>query len=862
MHREPYIYIFQSGAPGQPPKWHAAFGLQLVSIPVEREGRTSPFEYLAHRMESQIDLINSLFSPEPPCAFAIRYIVLPGRASFLAGRVEIVLLGKIQGAESDEARTLAAELCQQVLALVGGAMPDHVWKVVTDEATFKKFWEPFPWKQASVAEIRRREDTIQLETVHLRPSLGRGRTPPEYDSRDAVYLVHPFLPRYTTMVRLLRTMLLQDIPVVLQTAISPVWLTEEEERLLEKETAKVEQYLQRSEALGREALPGSHAILEARAKAILKALLQQLLSLQDAPYLLNVMMAGPQPFPRMLAEAAGVEITSYVGSPSFSASHEFAGLEAGGYDVVFPNSGEERIARSNISLLEFQPWGSCLAPAGLERIRWLVDAHEAAGAFRFPIATSEGLIGIEVHGTRLRPLPGGIVSRDQSKNSDERLRLGENYYLGFSNSVFMSESDRQHHVYIVGQTGTGKTTLLKTMISADMAAGRGLAVIDPHGDLFNELLGRIPESRMDDVVIVDPTDVDFPVGLNMLQSAGEERHYIVREMRAIMERLLEDEYGPRAVGEYAGPAFYQHMQMNMLLVMSNPDDPGTLLDFYEIFQRKDYWKRWVPLKWDEPRLKRWVEVNLPGIDYTRRSSSEMSWGEYLSSKFEDFVFDPKLRLIFGQKHSTIDLSRIMNERKILLVNLAKGELAEANSRFLGMIIMAKILAAAMSRVNLPPEQRQIFYLYVDEFQSLATQNFIIMLSEARKFGLGLILANQFVSQIRDERIIQSIFGNVGTLISFRVGHADAKLLEPHFSPSFDQFDLTNLPNWHACMKTTVEGQVVLPFTLHTIVPEEPPNPEIARRVREKSRSVYGRARTEVEKEISQAFEIDETNESN
>jgi hypothetical protein len=425
-----------------------------------------------------------------------------------------------------------------------------------------------------------------------------------------------------------------------------------------------------------------------------------------------------------------------------------------------------------------------------------------------------------------------------------------------SEQVFLTERDRRQHVYIVGQTGTGKTTLLKTMIVADMVAGKGLAVIDPHGDLFDELLTHIPKERINDVVILDPTDMEYPVGLNMLECPNEEmRHFVVREMRAIMERLIRDQY-EHAAAEVAGPAFYQHMQMNMLLAMSNPDDPGTLLEFYEIFQHEDYWRRWVPLRWTEPQLERWTKQNLPNIDYTKRYNDTMTWGEYLSSKFDDFVFDPKLRLIFGQKRSTIDLRRIMDEGKILLVNLAKGELTEANARFLGMVLMAKVMAAAMSRAELPVERRRMFYLYVDEFQSLATQSFVLLLSEARKFGLGLILANQFLSQIKDERIVQAIFGNVGTLISFRVGQADAQLLEPLFAPFFDRFDLSNLPNWHACVKTTVGGQVVTPFTLRTTLKfATTPDPQIAEQARNHSRKQYGRPRQQVEEEIKRSLKI-------
>jgi hypothetical protein len=440
---------------------------------------------------------------------------------------------------------------------------------------------------------------------------------------------------------------------------------------------------------------------------------------------------------------------------------------------------------------------------------------------------------------------------------EDRLPLGENRYLGIPQPVYLTERDRRRHLYVVGQTGTGKTTLLKQMVLADMEAGRGLAVIDPYGDLFEELVALVPATRREDIVILDPADTDYPVGLNMLECAdGTERHTVVREMRAIMQRLLEDQYQYHAA-EFAGPVFYQHMQMNMLLAMSNVDDPGTLLEFYEIFRHERCWRRWLPLKWRDAQLQRWVEKTLPGLDYTKRYSEGQSWGEYLSSKFDDFVFDPKLRFIFGQKRSTLDLSEIMNTGKILLVNLAKGILTEANARFLGMVLLAKIQAAAMKRVNMLTADRRSFYLYVDEFQSLATENFMLMLSEARKFGLGLVLANQFVSQIKDDRIIQAIFGNVGTLITFRVGHQDAAMLESQFLPYFDRHDLVNLSNWTAVVRTAVGGEVVAPFTLNTVAPDGIPDWETVPVLRAVSQKKYGRRRVIVEKEIARSLELSE-----
>jgi hypothetical protein len=398
-----------------------------------------------------------------------------------------------------------------------------------------------------------------------------------------------------------------------------------------------------------------------------------------------------------------------------------------------------------------------------------------------------------------------------------------------------------------------------------MAAGRGLCVIDPHGDLYKELLGKVPRERISDVVLLDPTQIDWPVGINPLQyEIVSQKHFIIQEFCGIISRLIEDEYGLKAVGEFAGPIFFQHMRMNLLLAMSRPSDPATLLQFYTMFQERDFWKRWCPLQDDDPQLRCWVEQVLPSTNYLRPGSDSASLGGWIASKFHHFVFDPMLRNIFGQLHSRIDLRRIMDEGKILLVNLARGELTDANSRFFGMLLIAKLQAAAMARVNVEASQRRPFYLFVDEFHNLATQNFVTLLSEARKFGLSLVLANQFVSQINDRRIVDAIFGNIGSIICFRIGMPDAELLERHLTPSISRTDLTNVPNWHAYASSLANGEVVPAFLMRNAPPDATYDERTAHCVIQASRHKYSRPRSEVEREVLRSLQmpsIHETEES-
>jgi hypothetical protein len=847
MRGEPYVHLWRKGD-----KWVGVCAIRMAACPVER-ANASVEEIAARHLRRQVDWINALFCPSRPRVYALRYFSRPHPTSFAAGEITVALLAKVEGDREAACREQAQALCHELGALLGGMFPDYIWRTVTEREEFERLWTPFEWDGVYIAEIRRREDRVSLATVRPRPMLGRGRALPESSGRseETVYFVHSFIPPATTMARLLRTMLLQRAPVLLQVGLAPVWLDPGEEQALVAEIARAERYAHGQELLPATPVAASTVLLQ-RAQAVCEGLLRQFLRLQDAPFLMHILLASPEPLPPTLLEAVGVEVTAPVGG-----SGPLSVLQMGGYDVAVPSNPEDRrTALSNLREIEFTPWGDSLAPPALRRARWLVDAQEAAGAFRFPLATAEGLPGLEVWNVPMRPVPHEAVIRWQQTPPAERILIGENSYLGFVESVFLTEWDRRQHVYIVGQTGTGKTTLLKTMIVADMEAGRGLAVIDPHGDLFHELLTRIPPHRADDVIVLDPTDMEYPIGLNILEYRDPyHRYFVVREMRAIMERLLEDQYGA-AVGQYAGPVFFQHLQKSLLLVMSRPNDPGTLLEFFEIYQTPNFWKKWTPLAHPDPLLERWLQF-LEDFDPTYRYSEGLSWGEWISSKFEDFLLDPKLRRIFGQKRSTIDLGRIMDEGKILLVNLAKGELAEANARFLGMVLMAKILATAIERVTLPPERRRTFYLYVDEFQALATKSFILLLSEARKFGLSLVLANQFLSQVQ-EPIVRSIFGNVGTIISFRVSQADAQMLEPYFAPSFDALALTGLPNWHACARLTVRGQSVTPFMFRTILLPDPADPSIADRVRQQSRQRYGRHWTEVEEEIRRSLTFPES----
>ncbi len=814
--------------------WYALFALRLVNTVLERHQSD---EWQRQNFIRQMDLINALHHCEENRAIALRYIFRPDEDNFLASQVEAVLVGKLVENDEPAARKAATVYCQELVALLGGAMPDSIWNVVSDPQEFLSVRLPFGDAQdVHVAEIRRREEDLNLDKVGTHPSLGRRQPeqPPTWKAKEVVYMVKGFKPRLRSLEGLFHFLRLMSQPLVWQISLSPTCLTEQEEKAQLQEVAKCERYLGE----------GGKNYQRQRASRVLGELVEQASRLEDAPFLLDICIASTCPLPRSMSERIGVEITAPV-------SGDDGG--AGGYDVVSPSNDKEwEAARNNLWNIAFHSWGKSYAPPDLQRLRRMVDATEAAAAFRLPYMPPRGLPGLTSQNARVLPLPREMALLSNKQDEKPLLFLGNNHYMGSITPVLMHEHDRLQHMYVMGQTGTGKSTFLKNMILSDMQANHGVIVVDPHGDLFTELLDIVPRARWKDVVIFDPTDTDYPVGLNMLNARDDtQRHFVVREMKAIMERLLADQYGGYSK-EFAGPVFFQHMQMNMLLAMSNPDDPGTLLEFHQIFRSEDYWKRWLPLRWKDPMLENWVENILPVTDYTNIEENT-SMGGYVGSKFDDFVFDPMLRNIFGQKTS-LDLDAVLNDGKILLVNLAKGDLTEANARFLGMTLMAKIQAAAMARRAISVEKRRPCYLYVDEFQNLATSNFSVMLSEARKFGLGLILTNQFITQIKDKQIVEAIFGNVGTLACFRAGREDAEMLESRFLPHFDAHDLSNQPNWNASVRTLHQGQTVAPFTLQTVLRQKVDKVRTAEILRELSRKQYGTPKHEVEQVIQKSME--------
>jgi hypothetical protein len=402
---------------------------------------------------------------------------------------------------------------------------------------------------------------------------------------------------------------------------------------------------------------------------------------------------------------------------------------------------------------------------------------------------------------------------------------------------FATKDDRRRHFYIIGQTGTGKTALLREMIRQDIENGEGVAVVDPHGELVEYTLANIPKERVDDVVLFEPHDQDRPIGLNMLEYDGpEQKDFAVQEMIAIFYKLFPP--------EIIGPMFEHYMRNAMLALMADKDNPGTLVEIPKMFTDPTFLQQKIAKVADPVVRNFWLKEWQQTTGSTR---SDMLG--YVVSKVGRFIENEMMRNIIGQSHSGFDLSKIMDEKKIFLANLSKGLTGEVNSSLLGLILVSKIQMAAMKRARISEEQRNDFYLYIDEFQNFTTDSIATILSEARKYKLNLIMAHQYIPQLTDQ-IKNAVLGNVGTMGSFRVGAEDAEFLEKQFEPGFSRFDLVNLDNFNLIIKMMLNNKTSTPFKMQTVTPKQG-KLEIVESLKKISKLKYGKPKTEVEQEISQ-----------
>lgn len=477
-------------------------------------------------------------------------------------------------------------------------------------------------------------------------------------------------------------------------------------------------------------------------------------------------------------------------------------------------------------------------PSFLPKTTGILSVEELASIFHIPNKTVETphIMWLKA---KSAPVPSEV-------SQTEGTYIGMGYYRGIRRPVRIKLVDRRRHVYIIGKTGSGKSFLLQDMLLQDIREGHGVCLIDPHGDLAENVLKYIPKERAEDVIYFDPADLENPMGVNILEHDSEDQKQFVTE--AVLN-LLYKLYDPERTG-IIGPRF-EHAVRNCLLTIM-VDKGATLVELVRILTDENYMQELLP-KVTDPIVRRyWTDQIAQTSDFHK--SEVLDW---IVSKFGKFVTNKLLRNIIGQSDSSFDFRKIMDERKIIIINLSKGRLGEENSAFLGLVLIPKFVSAAMGRANVPESQRPDFFLYVDEFQNFATKDFEQILSEARKYRLNLTVANQYIGQM-DEGIKNAIFGNVGTIMCYRTGVQDASYLAREFQPVFNETDIMNAERYHLYMKTIVDNEPVPPFSVDVtkdLSKMEPPDEKIAQLIVQMSRVKYSKPRALVEQEIVQRAKL-------
>lgn len=480
-----------------------------------------------------------------------------------------------------------------------------------------------------------------------------------------------------------------------------------------------------------------------------------------------------------------------------------------------------------------RPWNMILTGK-----RMILSSEELASLFHFPNIRYNRGASIAWQNFKIAPAPPNIP--------DEGILLGYNQFRGETKEIRLKREDRFRHFYVIGQTGTGKSSILQVMIRQDLKNGDGLCVIDPHGSLIEDILPFIPRERADDVVYFNPADLERPMGLNLLEAeTEEEKDMVALDAMNIMIKLFDE--------EIFGPRIQDYFRNGCLTLMDDPEG-GALTDIVRLFTDDDFQKYKVS-KVKNPIVKSfWMhQMAKTGA----REKQEMI--PYFAAKFGAFVTNGMMRNIIGQAKSAFDLFKIMQEGKILLMNLAKGETGEINSKLLGLMMVSKIQMAALKRQKVDKKDRKDFFLYIDEFQNYVTDSIEVILSEARKYRLGLNMAHQYLAQLEGNEakkgakkvsLKDAIFGNVGSIMCYKIGAQDSEYMGKEMAPVFSDQDLVNLDKYKACIKLSIDTQPSRPFSITPLNPyTESGDKNLGEALKQLSRLKYGRPREYVSREI-------------
>jgi hypothetical protein len=762
----------------------AIFAVELKSVRAVRQ--VPRVEYECFTLMTALERSASHTNLQVNCAW--RYIAE-------AGRLQVFLLCRVEAATPEQARFAADSLWQTI----HGLLP------LQDEQIYS--YEP-------VTEPNRLAGIRMPEALNSAIEITRQEVGIRNGEKGDIPLIHPFQYNHDDLHRVLRLLLEQSHKTVLDIHFQPTALFPWERSTIQK-------------------MLGEHSYASSYEQGFRHIL-------GDERY-----YQAMQIYPKFLTSADWMAFVTRIHVASVGPlSHALPNAVATGlfgpsrYTFVSAMTDSDLAAvQRNLHDIAAERWGYTVPVPRLERLPYLLTVIEALSATRLPVPGPDGLPGLPALKVRATLLPSNLPTQGTL--------IGEGVVSvrGRPVPVRIGDSDRMRHAYVVGRTGTGKSTLLQNMALQDIEAGHGVAVIDPHGDLVEAILERMPPHRVQDVVLFDPSDTDRPIGLNTLNVSGTfEQNMVVSEFIGLMYTMFD----PNNVG-IVGPRFENAVRNAMLTAMAVPGN--TLIEVVRILSERSYLKDTLAII-DDPVVKGYWEDIVGNMSDFHKSEVL----DYITSKFGRFITDHLIRNIIGQSDNALDFADIMDSGKILLVNLAKGKIGPQNSHFLGLLLVPRLLIAALSRARMGMAQRRLFCLYVDEFHNFTTPAFSVMLSEARKYGIALTMANQFISQL-DNSIRESVFGNVGTLLAFQLGVKDAQFIVPEMYPVFDVDDMVNLPNYHLFAKMLVKGAAAPQFALRTLPDTRAASSETANAIRELSRQRYGRDVQLVTHEITQRFKL-------
>ncbi len=753
---------------------------------------------LSERMaDNRKGLIHAISSWPENISLELHISSTPDLSNRAGSSVFISLLLKALGQNEEQVKEEVAARYLALRPLLAAHWPEAEFYPITSKNELMARMMPFEPRVS--AALCRKKEALPLSAPLKRLTLGFGPMELRQDVKHStVAHLFPWVPSRDDWSRLFDTFLGQLDPLQIIIRLGPA-------RLREEAVAEFLQTIRTCETF-MAGIHGHEVTLSRQVGLIRDVALAHLAEIKECSFNLGVFILSPGAIDPSITNVLGRSITRLEGMANdqnpftggFSTREMDPSLVSGG--DFFP---------------EQEPF----------------SVTEAGAAFRLPFPPLEDRPGLPLRRSRT-----SFALVKPHSNIDEGFELVINEHQGMEQPIFMGLEDRLRHIFIIGQTGTGKSTLMERMIMQDIRAGRGVALIDPHGDLVESVLGRIPAEREDDVILFDMLESRRPIGFNLLEwKTIDERDLIIDEMYQSLDRL----YDMRQVG---GPIFELNFRGMLKLLMGDKhhdDFVPTVLEFTQCYLSADF-RDWLRERTKDPQTHDFLKE----LERTGGDASLANLSPYITSKFSRFVHDTRLTRILGQERTSFDFDEIINERKILLVNLGKGRFGPYASALLANQLVSRFKLAAMKRGETPPEKRKEFFLYVDECHNLPGENFCELLSEARKFGMGLVLATQYTAQLKAPRdgnmdLLSAILGNVGTILIFRLGHEDAISMAPALYPVFSSVDIAGLANWQGYARMQINGEATPPFSFRTRKDPSSYKKTTARRIRSISNRKYG-----------------------